>query len=121
MNNEQALLSADSARRDAMISGDMNALDRLLSEELVWTHSSGKTEGKAAVMAAIKSGSVTYKVLSIDEYTITQHNDISIYLGVLNGSASRNGVEKNLKSKFLSVWKKKDASYRMLVWQSTGF
>ncbi len=121
MNQQQTLVDADLLRREAMISGDMDSLDQLLSDELVWTHSSGKTEGKAEVMTAIKTGSVKYEVLTIDDYTIKEYNDIAIYLGILNGSASRDGIEKNLRSKFLSVWQKEDASYRLLAWQSTGF
>ena len=121
MNHAEELIKVDIARRDAMISGDMHILGQILSDELVWTHSSGKTEDKNAVLQAIESKSVSYKSLTIKDYSITQHDNIYIYQGLLDGFASRDGIEKNLKSKFLSVWRWTGSTYEMLAWQSTSY
>ena len=40
--------------------------------------------------------------------------------GLLNGRASRDGVEKALRNRFLSVWVRQDGDFRMVAWQSTG-
>lgn len=121
MGKAEELYHVDVVRREAMISGDVSALGRILSDELVWTHSSGKTEDKNAMLHAIDSKTVCYQTLTIEEYSISQHGELFIYHGILNGSANREGVEKNLRSKFLSVWRLSGSLYEMLAWQSTGF
>jgi hypothetical protein len=117
----EELLKADATRREAMINADVDILSKLLGENLIWTHSSGKTEDKRAVLAAINSRTVEYQVLTIDEHIVTQYDNLFIYSGILDGRASRDGVGKDLKSKFLSVWEFDDTGFKMLAWQSTGF
>ena len=104
-----------------MISANLEELGNALSDDLVWTHSSGRTEGKAAVMQAIKSQTVQYLSLQVEGVEVSQHNDIFICHGTLNGRASRDGVSKELRNKFLSVWQRTGSSFKMLAWQSTGF
>jgi len=121
LNDVEELLKADAARRQAMISANADDLADALSDDLVWTHSSGRTEGKAAIIQAIESQTVQYLALEVEDVEISQHNDIFICHGTLNGRASRDGVAKELRNKFLSVWQLTGSSYKMLAWQSTGF
>lgn len=120
MNLKAALLDADAQRRAAMIAGDVEALGRLLSDDLIWTHSSGKTDSKRAFLEAIGSGVVVYTALEVTDVQVSAHGNIFLCHGTLQGSASRNGVAKNLSSRFLSVWKRDSDAFEMLAWQSTG-
>jgi hypothetical protein len=121
MSHTENLFELDAARRQAMISGDVSVLARILSDDLVWTHSSGKTEDKNAVLHAIESKSVSYESMMVDDYSIMQRDNLFIYFGTLSGQARRDGLEKDLSSKFLSVWESCGSGYKMLAWQSTGF
>lgn len=121
MSEVEDLLAADAARRKAMIAGNASALEGLLSDDLVWTHSSGRTDDKAAVLHAIEAGTVLYRSLQVEDVVVSRHGEIFICHGTLNGKASRDGVERDLRNKFLSVWKRTGASFQMLAWQSTGF
>ena len=120
MSDTTALLEADAARRAAMIVGDVMALERLLSDELIWTHSSGRTEGKAAFLAGLASATVVYTALDVADVVVTRHDDLFLCHGTLHGRASRDGVEKTLNNRFLSVWKRYGDSFQLLAWQSTG-
>lgn len=115
------LLKADSRRREAMISGNTDDLACMLDDNLHWTHSSGRTDDKKAVLYAIASKAVNYESLQVEDFAISEHGDIFIYYGVLTGSVSKDGVEKQLRNKFLSVWERSGSSFQMLAWQSTGF
>ena len=114
------LMIADAARRSAMISADLDALTSLLHDDLVWTHSSGRTDGRSALLESIASGSVAYESLDVSEPRISQQDDIFIYSGIVKGNVQKDGVPKSLENKFLSVWKKSGTDYQMLAWQSTG-
>ena len=121
MSNHDDLLAADLARREAMITADVAALAGLLHRDLVWTHSSGRTDDKAAVLEAIESHSVEYLSLNTEGVSILQLDDIFICNGTLHGKVRKDGVERDLRNKFLSVWTRQDSSFAMLAWQSTGF
>ena len=120
MNGKAAVLEADARRRAAMIRGDADTLSTLLADDLIWTHSSGKTDDKASFLRGIASGTVLYSALDVSGVTVSQHNDLFICHGILQGRASRDGKEKSLNSRFLSVWKHSGDSFELLAWQSTG-
>ena len=48
-----ALEDADAARCRAMIEADVQGLAIYLDDDLRWSHSSGKTDGKTALIASI--------------------------------------------------------------------
>jgi ketosteroid isomerase-like protein len=121
MDDMQELLTADAQRRDAMIAGDVDGLSRLLDDELVWTHSSGRTDDKTAFLGAIADGTVTYLSLETEDVSVSRHGEVYLCHGILNGRASRDGAEKALRNKFLSVWRRANGAFAMLAWQSTGF
>ncbi|MDS9469895.1 nuclear transport factor 2 family protein [Paracoccus sp. MBLB3053] len=47
------ILGFEAARQGALVSGDPEALDRILHEDLVHVHSSGQVHGKAAFIAHV--------------------------------------------------------------------
>ena len=51
---EQAVLKADNARFDAMVKADGAALEKLLADELSYTHSNAQVQDKAAFIGEIK-------------------------------------------------------------------
>jgi ketosteroid isomerase-like protein len=117
---DERLLQADSARRAAMIEADVDALSQYLADELVWTHSSGRTEDKDAVLANISAGTARYLALQVEDVSTSQHGDIFLYHGTLHGRVSRNGTERELHNKFLSVWRIAGDSFQIIALQSTA-
>jgi ketosteroid isomerase-like protein len=120
MTEKNKLLEADAARRAAMVAGDAEALERLLSDELIWTHSSGRTDSKASFLEGIASGTVRYLALDVADVQVARYGEVLVCHGTLDGRASRDGVEKTLASRFLSVWRRRDDTFELLAWQSTA-
>ena len=50
----EKLVKADAARIQAMIDANIEGLQGLLHDNLSWTHSSGRTDDKVALLAVIK-------------------------------------------------------------------
>ena len=121
MTEAQALRAADRRRRDAMIAGDVAALDALLADELVWTHSSGKRDGKKSLLGNIAAGAVDYHELEVGDDAVWSHGGVLIHHGDLLGRVSVDGREKALSNRFLSVWRRSGDAFELLAWQSTGF
>lgn len=120
MTTADQLRETDWRRRQAMVSGDAAALDRLLADDLVWTHSSGKVDGKRSFLDKIESHAVDYQVLEVTEDTVADHGDVLLHHGVLDGRVSVEGKEKALRNRFLSVWKCAGGTLQLIAWQSTG-
>ena len=123
MNAEdrERLLEADRIRRQSMVAGDADRLSATLGDDLVWTHSSGKTDDKAAFLKKIESRAVVYQSLETDDQSVSQHGDVMVCHGTLVGSAAVGGKVKDLRNRFLSVWVKSGDTYEMIAWQSTSF
>jgi len=120
VSEQTAVLAADARRRAAMVTGDAAALGELLDDDLIWTHSSGKTDGKHSFLEGIASGTVRYLSLETDAVGVIQRGDVFVCHGLLHGRASRDGVEKTLSNRFLAVWERDGNDLRMVAWQSTG-
>jgi ketosteroid isomerase-like protein len=75
---KKAVLAAEQAYVDAMIKHDKAALEKLLADDLVYIHSSSKSESKAEVIQAVLSGSATYESIEFRDTTVRQYGDVVI-------------------------------------------
>jgi ketosteroid isomerase-like protein len=121
MTTADELQETDWRRRQAMIAADVAGLERLLAEELIWTHSSGKTDDKQSFLEKIAAKAVDYQSLEVTDDVVSSQGDVMIHHGTLTGRVAVDGVEKALRNRFLSVWQWRDGTFVLLAWQSTGF
>jgi uncharacterized protein (TIGR02246 family) len=56
----------DAARVAALLQGDLAALERIFSDDLVYVHSAGKVDGKKDYLASLATGNLTYVSLRYD-------------------------------------------------------
>ena len=62
--NDSEILGLEDKRFAAMIARDFATLERMVHDELLYTHSSGVTDTKASWIESMKSGKVKYKSVS---------------------------------------------------------
>lgn len=114
-----AVLRADADRYRAMLAGDVDALDRLLSPDLTYTHSSAHRESKAEYLASLSSGRVRYESTRCDEVSVRINGETAILEGHSVFSALVDGVSRTLDNRFLSVWVLRNSKWQMAAWAST--
>lgn len=114
------LRDADRRRRQAMVDGDAAVLSLLLADDLIWTHSSGRTDDKASFLAKIRGGATVYESLEVSDDLLTEHGEVVVHHGTLSGRVVADGHERALANRFLSVWKRSGDDFQLLAWQSTG-
>jgi hypothetical protein len=80
MNNtiEQQILEAEEQLRQAMLATDLEALDRLLAPELMFTSHLGQLLRKEDDLAAHRSGMVKIDELIPSERHIQIHGDVAV-------------------------------------------
>jgi ketosteroid isomerase-like protein len=114
-----AVLRADAARLAAMMAGDGAALSRLMSDELVFVHSDGRTESKAAYVKNMTAGDTAYTNAKTSELqTLKPSADVVVLIGVQDMRKKLGDTWTDIHLRFLSVWRNENGTWRMFAWQS---
>jgi hypothetical protein len=114
------LKSLEDERCRAMTGGDLAALDRLLSEDLIWTHSSGKVDSKKQLLAKIESGESQYLSMRREDEKCVISAGAAVASGMVSMEVRLGGVERSLRSRYTNVWFREGDVWRVVAWQSTA-
>jgi ketosteroid isomerase-like protein len=113
------ILRTDEARYQAMIAGDHAALERLLGDDLVYTHSVGTSDTKNAFLASQRAGRVRFKAAHRDAATVRVLGDTAILHGTVAVTVDVGGHEHNATNAFVTVWARRAGAWQLVHWQST--
>jgi len=113
------IAALETARYQAMIAGDLEALSRLLSDRLTYTHSTALTESKTEYLASVAKGVFRYRDIKVSEREIREAAGAVLVTGRITIDILIDGQPKLLQSRFLNVWVEEGGDWRMIAWQST--
>jgi ketosteroid isomerase-like protein len=117
---EQAVQSAEAARVAALVGNDFTALDRILGDDLTYTHSSGQTDGKPQFIEALKAGRTKYVSLDTLHSQVRVYGKTAVMTGRMDVRILTNGQPVPLiPLKFTSVWVQRNGQWQFVAWQST--
>jgi ketosteroid isomerase-like protein len=118
---ERAVLAADDARRACILRGDAAGLAAMLTDDLVYTHSTGKSDTKDAYLAPLQAGTTIYRRMDRSEAVV---QPVTLGVARLHGRLMmdivRAGVERTLDLRFLSVWVEDFRGWRMAACHTTA-
>jgi ABC-type molybdate transport system substrate-binding protein len=121
---EQAVLQAEKDRFAAMMKGDRAGLERVLADDLTYTHTNTLFESKAEFIKSVTSGAIDY--VSV----VPSESDwkVRIYGGsiaIVNGVAAVNVVDKGndlkFKIRYTTVHRNEGGRWLLASWQATRF
>jgi hypothetical protein len=107
-------------RFQAMIDSDFGTLDKLLGDELIYTHSSGQSDTRAEYIALCKKGVFKYLGIERPIENIQVYGTTVVVTGHAKMDALIEGNRKQLNSRYTNVWIKGPNGWQMVVWQSTA-
>ena len=113
------VLQAERDRVTALIQDDYAALDRILSDDLIYTHSSALVETKAQYVASLRSGQLKYKSLEHSDQRVRIHGDVALLTGTSKVYSISNGQDIRLTLRFSIAYIKQAGHWKMALWQST--
>ena len=116
---EADVLRADDRRFEAMRKGDWAALDAALADELTYVHSTARLESKAEHIANLRAGKPHYRGIAPRDRKARVRGDVGIVNGVSDMHVERDGKENRFTVRYLAVYAKSGADWRMIAWQST--
>ncbi|MEO7650245.1 MAG: nuclear transport factor 2 family protein [Bryobacteraceae bacterium] len=113
---EKAVLAAQKAYVDGLVKSDKAILEKILGEELTYTHSSAKTETKADVLQVISSGSAKYVSVDFQDVKLRQYGNVVVSTQKAAFTTKQSGTTKIYMT---IVWAKEKGGWQMVSRQAT--
>jgi len=117
--NGNKIISLDAQRMTAMSQGDIGTLNALLSDDLVYTHSSARLDTKKSLIENMQSGKTVYTAVVPSDVKAQDYGDAVVLTGVARISVKSGGNAMNFGVRFTDVYINKGGQWQMVAWQST--
>jgi Domain of unknown function (DUF4440) len=113
------VMQLEEKRQQAMLAGDVYALELLFSDDAVYTHSSGTVHDKEGYLKALADREFIYKAIDIRDQQCKVLEDAVLISGRSVHDVVFKSGPKRLVARFLSVWVRRDGTWRHVAWQTT--
>ena len=97
MSSDKEILALEDKRYAAMCGGDFDALEAMLHDELLYTHSSGLTDTKATWLSSLRLGKTKYKSAACSDRKVRLAGDTALVTGQAAIEAETNGQPRSLR------------------------
>lgn len=113
---EQQILALNQKWADAMVSGDMAALDRLFDDGLTVTAGNGSTRGKTEEMNDSKPRPdlKTY-FFNTEDVKVRVYDDSAVVTGTAKWKINSGGKDVDNEVRYMSVYAKQKGDWRMVA------
>lgn len=116
-SDEQAVRAAVQQFNDAARKGDEATLNKLLSSDLIYTHSSAKLENKAECIAAIVKSKPDFQLAP--GYHVNLYGNTAVVHGSMTANVVQNGAPTKIQLDLLQVWVKSGKNWQMVARHTT--
>jgi hypothetical protein len=118
---EQQVLQAEKDRFAAMVKGDRSALEKLLSDDLTYTHSTALLETKEQFLKSVTSGNIDYVsiVPSEPDWKVRINGNTAVVNGIAAVNVIDNGKDRKIRIRFTTAHANRSGAWQLLAWQST--
>jgi hypothetical protein len=117
--NAEKIIELDRQRMSAMAIKDIAVLNKLLSDELIYTHSSARLDTKRSLIGAMESGTTVYTAVEPSEVVAQDLGNAVVLTGVAAISVTSGGKPNSFRVRFTDVYADKGGQWQMVTWQST--
>jgi hypothetical protein len=117
--NGDRVIALDAQRMTAMSQGDVGTLNALISDDLVYTHSSARLDTKQSLIENMQTGKTVYTAVVPSDVKAQDCGDTVVLTGVARISVKSGSNAMNFGVRFTDVWVNKGGNWQMVTWQST--
>ena len=117
--NGQMVIDLDKKRMTAMAQKDITTLNRVLSDDLIYTHSSARLDTKQSLIGNMESGSAVYTAVEPSDVKAQDLGDAVVLTGSCRISVMSQGRPNSFSVRFTDVYANKGGQWQMVAWQST--
>jgi hypothetical protein len=113
------ILQLEEQRYAAMLAADVATLERLLDDQLTYTHSNGVVDTKASYIAGVREKLWEYKSISREGERVVLRGDAGLVYCRLRIDLLVRGTPRKVDANVLGVWTRSGGEWRLLAIQST--
>lgn len=117
--NGQTVIDLDRQRMEAMAKKDVAKLNELISNDLIYTHSSARLDTKQSLIGNMESGSTVYTSVVPSDVKAQDLGDTVVLTGSCKIGVMSGGKPNSFGVRFTDVWANKGGRWQMVAWQST--
>ena len=111
--------AAELKRFESAVKNDLDALGKLLGDDLTYTHSTGALQTKAQLLGDLKSGKLQFKKIEPSDLLVRVFGATAIINGTAKIAVVSDGQPKDVTVRFTDAWVKRGGAWQMVAWQST--
>ena len=111
-------MAVEQQRFDAQVNKDVAVLERVLANDLHYTHSSGNIDGKQSYIQSIREGKSNYGSVDVQEQKVRVYGNTAVINGVCLIKMTSNNTTTDLKLRYTDVYVKNGGQWQMVTWQS---
>jgi ketosteroid isomerase-like protein len=114
------ILAVENARFTAMMRADVVALDTLLADDLVYTHTTGRTETKVQFLESLRTRRLTYdSIAPLERHIRDLGGDAAVVTGRARMVVHVGAEFRRFEILFTDVLVRRGRRWQTIVWQST--
>jgi ketosteroid isomerase-like protein len=102
-----------------MLKPDVAALDKLLGDDLTYTHGDARVIDKSAFIADFKTGAFKYVMIQPNEMKVRVFGDVAVVTGGAAMQVVNNGVPATIKIRYTDVHVRRSGAWQMVAWEAT--
>jgi ketosteroid isomerase-like protein len=115
----QKIIELDRQRMTAMAQKDIATLDRLIADDLIYTHSSARVDTKKSLIGAMESGATVYTAVEPSDVVAQDFGNVVVLTGIAAISVTSGGTANSFGVRFVDVYAQRAGQWQMVTWQST--
>jgi hypothetical protein len=118
---EQQVLQSEKDRFAAMVKVDEAALNKLLSDDLTYIHSTALLQTKKEFIGSLKEGGIKYmSVVPVPaDWKVRILGNVATVTGLAAVHVVDHGTDRNIKIRYTVVQSNSSGSWQLMNWQST--
>jgi len=116
---EAAVRQAEAARFAAMAANDVTALEPMLGDDLVYTHSTAQVETKREFLQNMRDGTIRYVSIAARDQVVRVYGEAAVITGGATITSVNRGQKRLSVLRYTDVWVQRDGRWQMVTWQST--
>ncbi len=117
----QGILQSEDARFQAQMTLDVEALQELVADDLVYIHSNALVESKEDFIASVASGKIVYARMEAESGRQVRmlRSRVGVVNGVVHVVGQYQGTDFDIRLRYTAVYRKRKGQWLLASWQST--
>ena len=117
--NAEKIIELDRQRMAAMAAKDVSQLNRIIADDLIYTHSTARVDTKKSLIGAMEAGTTVYTAVEPSDVVAQDLGDAVVLTGIAAISVKSGGVPNSFRVRFVDVYANRGGQWQMVTWQST--